>query len=59
MVINSSLYATNTKNEILKAKDNNEIKWINKVDEISKGYFAVIDWKSEELKGDKLLEIIK
>lgn len=58
-VINSSLYATNTKNEILKAKANNEIKWINKVDEVSKGNFAVIDWKSKELKGEKLLEIIK
>lgn len=58
-VINSSLYAINTKNEILKAKANNEIKWINKINEISKGNFAIIDWKDEELKGDKLLEIIK
>ena len=58
-VINSSLYATNTNNDILKAKSSNEIKWINKVDEISNGNFAVIDWKSEEVKGEKLLEIIK
>lgn len=58
-VINSSLYATNTKNEILKAKANSEIRWINKVNEISEGNFAVIDWKSEEIKGEKLLEIIK
>lgn len=58
-VINSSLYATNTSNEILKAKASNEIKWINKVDEISNGNFAVIDWKTEEVKGEKLLEIIK
>ena len=58
-VINSSLYATNTKNEILKAKANNEIKWINKVDKISGGNFVVIDWKPEEVKEDKLLEIIK
>ena len=58
-VINSSLYATNTKNEILKAKANSEIRWINKVNEISEGNFAVIDWKSEEVKGEKLLEIIK
>lgn len=58
-VINSSLYATNTSNEILRAKASNEIKWINKVDEISHGNFAVIEWKAEEVKGDKLLDVIK
>lgn len=58
-VINSSLYATNTSNEILKAKASNEINWINKVDEISNGNFAIIEWKAEDVKGDKLLEIIK
>lgn len=58
-VINSSLYATNTSNEILKAKASNEIKWINKVDEISNGNFSVIEWKAEEVKGEKLLEVIK
>ena len=57
-VINSSLYATNSNNKILKAKASNEIQWINKVDEISKGNFAVIEWKAEEVKGDKLLELI-
>ncbi|MGY5239482.1 arsenical pump-driving ATPase [Clostridium tertium] len=58
-IINSSLYAINTSNEILKAKSSNEIKWINKVDEISSGNFSVIEWKAEEVKGEKLLEIIK
>lgn len=58
-VINSSLYAANTENEILKVKASNEIKWINKVDEISKGKFAVIDWKAEEVKGDKLNELLR
>lgn len=57
-VINSSLYAANTENEILKVKANNEIKWINKVDEISKGKFAVIDWKAEEVKGEKLNDLL-
>ena len=45
-VINSSLYATNTTNEILKVKASNEIQWINKVDEISNGNFALIEWES-------------
>ena len=57
-VINSSLLATKTTNEILKAKANNEIVWINKVNEISKGNFAVVEWKAEEVKGKKLLELL-
>ncbi|GKX66230.1 arsenical pump-driving ATPase [Inconstantimicrobium mannanitabidum] len=57
-VINSSLYATNTTNEVLKAKSSNEIQWINKVDEISNGNFAIIEWKADEVKGEKLNELI-
>lgn len=57
-VINSSLYATNTTNDILKAKASNEIQWINKVDEISNGNFAVIEWKAEEVKGNELVNLI-
>ncbi|WP_238881836.1 arsenical pump-driving ATPase [Clostridium sp. YIM B02551] len=57
-IINSSLYATNTTNKILKAKASNEIQWINKVNEISSGNFAVIEWKSEEVKGKELLNIL-
>ncbi|MCY6483836.1 arsenical pump-driving ATPase [Clostridium aestuarii] len=58
-VINSSMYATNTTNEILKAKASNEIQWINKVNEISNGKFAVIEWKAEEVKGEKLSELLR
>ena len=57
-IINSSLYAANTTNEVLKAKASNEIQWINKVNEISKGNFALIQWKSDEVKGEKLNELI-
>jgi arsenite-activated ATPase ArsA len=57
-VINSSLYATNTTNEVLKAKASNEIQWINKVDEISNGNFALIEWKADEVKGEKLSQLI-
>jgi arsenite-activated ATPase ArsA len=57
-VINSSMYATNTTNEVLKAKASNEIQWINKVNEISKGNFAVIEWKSEEVKCERLIDLI-
>lgn len=57
-VINSSLYATDTTNEILKVKASNEIEWINKVNEISKGNFAVIEWREEEVKGERLLSLL-
>jgi arsenite-transporting ATPase len=56
-VINSSLYATKTTNQMLKAKASNETPWINKVDAHSKGNFAVISWSADEIKGKKLLDI--
>lgn len=56
-VINSSLYATDTKNQMLKAKASNEIEWINKVAAHANGNFAVIKWNSEEIKGDRLLDL--
>ena len=58
-VINSSLYTADTTNAILKAKASNEVQWINKVNEISKGNFAIIEWIPEEVKGEKLNELIK
>jgi len=58
-VINSSFYATNTTNAILKVKAGNEVQWINKVNEISKGNFAVIEWMRSEVKGDRLIELIR
>ena len=56
-VINSSLYATETTNKVLKAKASNEIEWINRVNSHAQGNFAVIQWCSDELKGENLLNI--
>lgn len=56
-VINSSLYATETSNQLLKAKASHEIEWINKVDELSHGHFAIIRWSAEDIRGEKLLEL--
>ncbi len=53
-IINSSLYATETTNPVLKVKASNEIEWINKVNEHAKGNTAVISWSCDEMKGDKL-----
>lgn len=57
-VINSSLYATATTNKILKVKASNEITWINKVNDISEGHFALIELKQDEIKGEKLLTLL-
>lgn len=57
-IVNSSLLMTNTQSPLLKAKATGEIPWINKVDEISRGNFAVIHWKGEEIKGDNLITLI-
>ncbi|MDF2905124.1 MAG: hypothetical protein K0R34_445 [Herbinix sp.] len=56
-VINSSLYHSGTTNRLLSSKASNEIEWINKVDTHTKGYFALIRWNPEELKGKRLLEL--
>jgi arsenite-transporting ATPase len=58
-IINSSLYATETTNKTLKTKASSEIEWINRVDEHSNGNFAVIEWRADEIKGEKLLDLIK
>jgi len=57
-VINSSFYVANSSNAILQVKASNEVQWINKVNEISKGNFAVIEWMREEVKGEKLKDLL-
>lgn len=39
-IINSSLYSTETSNQLLKAKASHEVEWINKVDELFYGHFC-------------------
>lgn len=56
-IINESFYQTKTTDLLLEAKANQEIKWINRVAEHSKGNFAVISWKPDEIKGKKLKEL--
>jgi arsenite-transporting ATPase len=58
-IINSSLYKTGTTNTLLKAKASNEIEWINRVDVHAKGNFAVIPWSADEIKGEKLKDLIE
>lgn len=35
-----------------------QVEWINKVDAHSNGNFAVIPWSADEIKGEKLNELI-
>jgi len=57
-VVNSSLYSTGTTNQMLSAKASNEIEWINKVDTHANGKFAVISWSADEIKGEKLNDLL-
>lgn len=43
-LVNQSMYATKTSNDVLKARAANEVEWIKKVDEVSDGHFAVSKW---------------
>ncbi len=58
-VVNASLYHTQTTNKLLAAKANNEIRWINRVAQHADGVFAVIPWSADEMKGDKLKELLQ
>lgn len=54
-LINSSLYANETTNDILLSKSNQEAEWINHVHDISGGHIALIKWIAEDVK-NKVLE---
>ena len=55
-IINSSLYAADPKNELLKARAGSEVGWINHIDSHTNGSFALIPWKAEDVRGDMLIE---
>jgi arsenite-transporting ATPase len=53
-VINASLYALETTNEVLKSKAHQEADWIKKVDTHADGNCAVVSWHAETVKGEML-----
>lgn len=53
-IINASLYKAKTDNSLLKAKANNEIVWINKVYDHTKGKVAITEWAKDDVKGSNL-----
>lgn len=58
-LINSSLYASNTTNKILKSKANEEVKWINYLNDHTKENLSIIGWNPKKLSGDVLEDLIK
>lgn len=57
-VVNNSLLSTGTTNETLLARAKSEEEWIQRVDGLSNGHFAVIDGSPFELKDDVLATIV-
>lgn len=53
-LINASLYAAETTNQLMRIKGHREAEWINYVHDISKGYTALIKWMPEEVTNDML-----
>lgn len=53
-LINSSLYANETTNDVILSKSNQEAEWINHVHDISGGHTALIKWISEDVKNTVL-----
>lgn len=58
-VVNSSLYLTNTKSPLLKAKSQSEVEWVNQVVKASQNHAVLIKWYGNELQGNDLLDLIK
>mgnify|MGYP001140459128 CR=1 FL=1 len=58
-LINSSLYASNTSNKILKSKANEEVKWIDYLYEHTNKNLALIGWNPKKVSGKILEDFIK
>ena len=58
-VINSSLFLTDTKNELLKTKALNEVQWINKVATHANENCVITPWIADEVKDNILQALVK
>lgn len=57
-VINQSFSKAKITNALLKSKAASEAKWLNRVYEHTKGKAALIEWSQDQIKGEKLQEIL-
>lgn len=58
-VINSSLFLTDTKNELLKTKALNEVQWIDKVASHANENCVITPWIADDVKYNILQELVK
>ncbi|HCM23706.1 MAG TPA: arsenical pump-driving ATPase [Ruminococcaceae bacterium] len=58
-VVNASYSMTETASGFLRTKAKEEVHWIQKVNEISDGNYAVIPWKPFEVKGKNLYRLLQ
>ncbi|MCX7749371.1 MAG: arsenical pump-driving ATPase [Clostridia bacterium] len=58
-VINSSLFLTDTKNELLKLKAASEVQWINEVAAHTSENCVITPWIADDVKQNILLELVK
>lgn len=49
-LINQSMTASHTTNPVLQARAQNELEWIQYIDEVSHGQFALVEWNPEQNK---------
>ena len=56
-VINSSLYKAKPSNLLLAAKAQNELPWIQKVDELTRGNFYTVALQNKDVKNEELLSL--
>jgi arsenite/tail-anchored protein-transporting ATPase len=48
-LINASLFQSRTTNKLLATKANNEVEWIQEVNEHTGGHFAIKGWVPDEI----------
>lgn len=58
-LINSSLYASNTSNKILKSKANEEVKWIEYLNDHTNNNLSLLAWNPQKVSGKILEDLIK
>jgi len=58
-VVNNSMLTSGTTNPVLAARAQSEQPWIDKVNDVSQGHFAVVEWSPIPLKGKEISSLLK
>jgi arsenite-transporting ATPase len=57
-VVNNSMLTSRTTNPVLAARAQSEQPWIDKVNDVSQGHFAVVEWSPVELQGKAITSLL-